>query len=192
MDKKIESLSDDRFLIEAIRKSDQFVFEMIFMHYYSGLVVYADRIVKNLEISEDIVQSIFLRFWEGREEIEIRSIRNYLLQSVKNRCIDHLRSLEIRNRYANRTLGQNLHEAGEDFFVKSELQQMVETSLDKLPSRCREIFIMSRFENLKMAEIADKLNLSKRTVETQISKALKILRVELKDYLTLIFLYFFH
>jgi RNA polymerase sigma-70 factor (ECF subfamily) len=77
----------------------------------------------------------------------------------------------------------------EDFWVKPELEETIQQAINKLPPRCREIFIMSRIENKKIAEIADQLNLSGRTVETQISKALKILRIELADYVAL-FIFF--
>jgi RNA polymerase sigma-70 factor (ECF subfamily) len=79
----------------------------------------------------------------------------------------------------------------EDLWTKTELSELIEQSVESLPPRCREIFRMSRYENLKIAEIADQLNISKRTVETQISKALKILRVKLIDYLSLLTLIFF-
>jgi len=79
----------------------------------------------------------------------------------------------------------------EDLWTKNELSDLIESAIEDLPPRCREIFWMSRYENLKIAEIAEKLNISKRTVETQISKALKILRIKLVDYLSLFILYFF-
>ena len=181
----------DQSLSESIKNSNHGVFELVFNYYYSGLVVYADQIIKNTEISEDIIQSVFMKLWETRETIEIRSFRSYFMQCVKNRCIDHLRSLQIKQRFDNRIPEADHLVMEEDLWTKNELSELLERAVGDLPPRCREIFWMSRYENLKIAEIAEKLDISKRTVETQISKALKILRIKLVDYLSLLILYFF-
>jgi len=184
-------LITDHSLAESIKNSNQGVFELVFKYYYSGLVVYADQIIKNPEISEDIVQSVFLKLWETRENIEIRSFRSYFIQCVKNRCIDHLRNQQVKQRFDNRIPEADYLVMEEDLWTKNELSDLIESAIENLPPRCREIFWMSRYENLKIAEIAEKLKISKRTVETQISKALKILRVKLVDYLSLLVLCFF-
>jgi len=184
-------LISDHSLAESIKNSNQGVFELVFNYYYSGLVVYADQIIKNTVISEDIVQSVFMKLWETRETIEIRSFRSYFMQCVKNRCIDHLRSQQVKQRFDNRIPEANHLVMEEDLWTKNELSELIQRAIEDLAPRCREIFWMSRCENLKIAEIAEKLDISKRTVETQISKALKILRVKLVDYLSLFILYFF-
>lgn len=184
-------LITDHSLVESIRNSNQGVFELVFNYYYSGLVVYADQIIKDTVISEDIVQSVFMKLWETRETIEIRSFRSYFIQCVKNRCIDHLRSLQVKQRFDNRIPEADHLVMEEDLWTKNELSELIQKAIEDLAPRCREIFWMSRYENLKIAEIAEKLNISKRTVETQISKALKILRIKLVDYLSLFILYFF-
>ena len=176
----------DQSLAESIRNSNQGVFELVFNYYYSGLVVYADQIIKNMAVSEDIVQSVFMKLWETREAIEIRSFRSYFIQCVKNRCIDHLRSQQTKQRLDNRIPDADNLVMDEDLWTKNELSELLENSIEDLPPRCREIFKMSRYENLKIAEIADQLNISKRTVETQISKALKVLRVKLADYIAIL------
>lgn len=184
-------LVTDHSLAESIKSSNHGVFELVFNYYYSGLVVYADQIIKNTEISEDIVQSVFMKLWETRENIEIRSFRSYFIQCVKNRCIDHLRSQQVKNRFDNRIPDADHLVMEDDLWTKNELSELIERAIEDLPPRCREVFWMSRNENLKIAEIAEKLNISKRTVETQISKALKILRVKLIDYISLLIFYFF-
>ncbi|MDO8929715.1 MAG: RNA polymerase sigma-70 factor [Bacteroidota bacterium] len=181
----------DQSLVESIKNSNRGVFELVFNFYYSGLVVYADQIIKNTTISEDIVQSVFMKLWETRETIDIRSFRSYFIQCVKNRCIDHLRNQQVKNRFDNRVTEPVILVMDEDLWTKTELTDLIEQSVESLPPRCREIFRMSRYENLKIAEIADQLKISKRTVETQISKALKILRVKLIDYLSFLSLCFF-
>jgi len=175
-------LIKDHFLVESIRNSNQGVYELVFNHYYSGLVVYADQIIKDTVISEDVVQSVFMKLWETRETIEIRSFRSYFMQCVKNRCIDHLRNQQVKHRFDNRIPDAASMVIEEDLWTKNELNELLERAMEDFAPRCREIFRMSRYENLKIAEIAEKLDISKRTVETQISKALKILRIKLVDY----------
>lgn len=184
-------LITDQNLAESIKNSSQGVFELVFNFYYSGLVVYADQIIKNTAVSEDIVQSVFMKLWETRETIEIRSFRSYFIQCVKNRCIDYIRNQQVKNRFDNRIPEEIQFLRDEDLWTKTELNELIEQSVENLPPRCREIFRMSRYENLKIAEIAEKLEISKRTVETQISNALKVLRIKLIDYLSLLLLYFF-
>jgi len=186
-----KQLITDQSLIESIKKSNQGVFELVFNFYYSGLVVFADRIIKNTAVSEDIVQSIFLKFWESRETLEIRSLRSYFVQCVKNKCIDHIRNQQVKYRFGTHYQETVPVFQEDDLWTKNELAHLLEIAIADLPPRCREVFWMSRYENKKIADIADKLNISKRTVETQISKALKILRVKLIDYISVIFLYFF-
>jgi len=185
-----QSISD-KGLMESIKSSNQGVFELVFNFYYSGLVLFADRIIKNTAVSEDIVQSVFLKLWETRETIEIRSFRSYFVQCVKNRCIDHIRNQQVKNRFDAHYAETEVVLAEEDLWTKNEISHLLDLAIADLPPRCREVFWMSRYENLKIADIADKLNISKRTVETQISKALKILRVKLIDHIALIFFYFF-
>ncbi|MBA4407889.1 MAG: RNA polymerase sigma-70 factor [Odoribacter sp.] len=176
----------DKLILEHLKNSDQGVFELVFKYYYSGLVIYADQIIKNTTVSEDIVQTIFMKLWEARESIEIRSFRSYFIQCVKNSSIDYLRNQEVKNKYRQHSIDYTQVEMQEDLWTIMELDELIKQTIDKLPPRCREIFLMSRTENLKIAEIAEKLRLSGRTVETQISKALKILRIELADYLALL------
>ncbi len=182
----------EQYMLENLRNSNQGVFELVFNFYYSGLVVLADRIIKNTSVSEDIVQSVFLKLWETRETVEIRSLRSYFIQCVKNRCIDHIRNQQVRNKFDTHYAVTEIVLAEEDLWTKNELAHLLEVAIADLPPRCREVFWMSRYENQKITDIANKLNISKRTVETQISKALRILRVKLVDYISLIFLYFFH
>jgi len=179
----------DKLILEQLRNSNQGVFELVFKYYYSGLVIYADQIINDTSVSEDIVQSVFMKLWESRQSLDIRSFRSYFIQCVKNRSIDHLRSQEVKNKYNKEIIDYPQYEMQEDLWTKTDLNELIQLSIEKLPPRCREIFMMSRVENLKTAEIAEKLQISGRTVETQISKALKILRVELADYIALLIIF---
>ena len=177
--------SDSGFLLERLRNGDRSLFTRLFEYYYSGLVIYADRFLDNPEAAEDVVQSVFVGLWENRKNINTSSLRLYLLNSTKNRCIDQIRKKKTKDKYILRQTYQSGHSTN-DFWTEHELEKLIKTAIGKLPSRCRKIFELSRVEGLKSKEIAQKLQLSQRTVETQITNALRILRKELKDYLFLI------
>lgn len=170
------------FVLERLKEGDRKLFSILFNYYYSGLVVYAAHFLHDPDMSEDVVQSVFIGLWENRRSIQSPSVRQYLVHSVKNRCIDLIRKEETRKKYTSRQLNQDADYQGE-FYAETELREIIRKSIDKLPPKCREIFVLSRFDNLKAKEIAIKLELSPRTVETQILKASKLLREELKDYL---------
>lgn len=180
---------DSNFLLERLKAGDRKIFTQLFDYYYSSLVIFADRYLHNQESAEDIVQSVFVKMWENREALKAVSIRFHLVNSVRNSCLDVIRKSGTREKYIQRQLHQSFH-AGEDFWAESELKEMIETAIGKLPPKRREIFMLSRFEGLNSKEIAQKLQLSQRTVETHITHALKILRKELKDYLFQFFFIF--
>jgi RNA polymerase sigma-70 factor (ECF subfamily) len=177
-------------LIDRISKGDETAFELLFHYYYPGLVIYAAQFIANKEDAEEIVQSFFVRFWEKHTRFnDCESLKAYFFSSVKNRSIDFLKHQKIEQKYIHEMLdlSQNHLAYDPDLYVNSELQERLTSGINKLSPKCKEIFIMSRLQGLKNEEIAVKLELSKRTVETQISNALKVLRVELKDYLGLLF-----
>jgi RNA polymerase sigma-70 factor (ECF subfamily) len=177
-----DSVPDSNFLLERLKEGDRKVFTQLFEYYYSGLVIYADRYLHDLGSAEDVVQSVFIRLWENRHTIKSVSLRYFLINSVKNSCVDLLRKTETQEKYIRRQMNQ-FTDFGDDFWAEGELKEMIKTAVNNLPARCREIFMMSRFDGLKSKEIAQKLHLSQRTVETQITHALRILRKDLKDYL---------
>lgn len=183
------------FLFEEMKRGKEYAFDFFFNYYYSGLCVYADKIFNFQEDeARDIVQDVFVKFWNDKEKLAIQySIRSYLFVSVKNKCLDLLRK---RNSFAKIQEISTKHDTAVesyDHFVLSELESLFISSLEKLPERCREIFELSRMQGLKNREIAAQLNLSEKTVENQMTKALHILKEELKDYLPLLFLFeFFH
>ena len=184
---------DETFLIDGIKTRNKIVFDFIFHYYYSGLCAFAERITGNQETAEDIVQDLFVTLWVKNTQLVISSsLKNYLFTSVKNRSLDFLKHEKTKAKRLNNLAQTNQYP--ENFsslwFAESELKDIIEGCLEKLPQRCREIFIMSRFEDLKNQEIADKLGISKRTVELQISNALKSLRYSLKPYLPALIMYF--
>ena len=184
---------NESFLKKGLNERNKVVFDFVFEYYYSGLCTYAETIVKDEEAVEDIVQELFVKLWVKASHISIQtSLKNYLFISVRNRCFDYLKHQNVKSKsiQSNEFLKYVDEFTPESWFVESELRDTIERSIDKLAPRCREIFRMSRFEGYKNLEIADKLGLSKRTVELQITNALKALRKDLKPYLPVFLLTF--
>lgn len=184
---------DEPYLISRLKQQDKIVFNFIFSYYYSGLCVYAKQFIRSTETAEDIVQDFFVSLWIKAPDITINdSLRSYLFSSVKNRCLDIIRHNKVREKYEEDIIVESREALNDSYsyFVESELREAVNKSLEKLPPRCREVFSLSRYYGKSNQQIAEKLGLSKRTVELQISNALKILRVELKPFLPMLFLLF--
>jgi RNA polymerase sigma-70 factor, ECF subfamily len=176
---------EDHILFRKIKKDDEKAFEALFRTYYPNLCLYATHILNDSSTAEEIVQELFVRLWEKRSVTEIEtSVKNYLYRAVKNHCLNYLQHNTIKTEYSRRiksetkTLGNE-----EDFSTRAELIQKIVESIDSLPEKRREIFRLSREEGLKYREIAEKLNISIKTVETQMGLAIKTLREKLRDFL---------
>lgn len=179
-------------LFAEMKAGNKDSFNYFFDYYYSGLCVYAKTFTDDLNISEEVVQDVLVRFWEKRHNIEIESsVRFYLFKTVYNQCMNLLKHKKVeRNYIQNQKYREcNLYEEQWSLYNETELRQALDNAISKLPERCREVFILSRFENLKNKEIAEKLGITEKTVENQINKALRVLRTELKDFLPLFFIY---
>lgn len=159
---------------------------MIFKNHYQELCAYANSFMVDIDASEEIVQELFVRFWEQRETKDITTtVRAYLYTSVKNACLNQLKHLKIKEKYKHeqeRELTFNSSHEQNGLEV-SELDQKIHAAINSLPEGRRKIFILSRFDGLKYQEIADKLNISIKTVENQMGEALKFLRIQLKDFI---------
>jgi RNA polymerase sigma-70 factor, ECF subfamily len=167
--------------LESLKSGDIRAFERLFRHYYPLLVAFAIRYVNDREAAREIVQDFFVKLFERRQSLIIEtSVKSYLYRSVHNYCINHINQKAIHDRHIrNLELDREVTEDPDSAIRNSELQQRIHDVVEQLPSKCRKIFRMNRYEGLKNEEIAEALNLSKRTVETQISKALRILRAKL-------------
>lgn len=171
---------------------DEAAYRSLFEHYYAALCLYAKRYIEDLSTREDIVQDVFFFIWEKRKTIipEI-SARNYLITCVKNLSLNYLRKQGYIQAYQNKIIenppvySNNLDE----IYTLKELQALLSKTLDKLPTEYRIAFEMSRMEGKNITEIAEKMNVSVRTVERYRNRAIEILKNELKDYLPLLYLY---
>lgn len=164
-------------------------FDRIYVTYYSRMFRFAKEYVLFDEDAENVVQDVFLLLWEKREVLDIQvSLVSYLFSLVKNRSLDYLRHKVVAEEYRQELTFKlsALEQLNYTFTSEEDIEQAVTKAIDKLPERCREIFLKSRIEGMKYREIADELDISMNTVENQMSIALKKLRIELKDYLPLL------
>ncbi len=175
---------EEMILFERIKKGDEKAFETLFHKYYGYLCMYATKIINDDSSAEEIVQDFFVKLWEKREKLNIEtSINNYLFRSVKNLCINYIQHNKTKVRYAKNVLSEIENNISDDSnFTEIDLSKKIEESIDSLPEKRKEIFRLNRQEGLKYHEIAQKLNVSIKTVETQMSLAIKTLREKLKDY----------
>jgi RNA polymerase sigma-70 factor (ECF subfamily) len=177
---------EEQILIKRLIEGDQTAFELLFRFYYPGLVIFTKQIIFDPVESENVVQDFFVQLWVNRKKIKDSStLKGYFFTSVKNRAFNFLKNKKIKENVIGelKTMVETDCLYQPDIFVESELQEKIKQALTKLPKRTHEIFVLSRTKGYSNDEIAKMLDLSKRTVETQISNALKILRVELKEYL---------
>ncbi len=170
----------------GIKRGDTDTFKRLYKLYYSGLCILACRYTGKQEIAEEIVQETFMKIWEGRKHIDIRgSLHSYLYTTVRNNSLNYLKHLMVERKFSAqkaRELQQAINfmqmssEDGSSLLVTEEIEKSLHEALESLPPRCREIFLLHRNHEMKYSEIAQKLNISKNTVQRQISIALEKLR----------------
>ncbi len=187
MDKIKSALAKDgaNYLFRRFRKGDNIAFDKLFKKFYPRLYDFAFKVVRNKEIAEDIVQDIFIRLWEKKENIKPVNIEGFIFKVLKNQCISYLRNIKIiDNIKLNLNDLTNIEELYRiDFIrdepyvlVEKELQLEIDKIINRLPDRCKEVFILSRLNGLKNREIAHKLGINIKNVERHITKALMIFR----------------
>nr|WP_321450592.1 RNA polymerase sigma-70 factor [uncultured Carboxylicivirga sp.] len=180
---------DDKWIIEGIKRGDESAYKSLFLKYYAQLVVFARKVVIDDDLARELVQDVFVNFYEKRNEINIHtSLKAHLYQSVRNRCLNQIKHNKIRREHHANIFAEKKDEEAyvEDKLQETELEHRIYSVVQTLPDQCKRIFEMSRFEGVPNQEIADQLGLSKRTIETQISKALKVLRKQLALYLSVV------
>lgn len=176
---------EDHILITGLKNGDRKIFERIFRAYYSELCGYSLRFVLDPLIAEEIVQDLFCKMWIRREDLVITtSLKSYLYKATGNHSLNHIRHLEIQRKYVD-FVGFEVDEVsgGNHYESDAELSEQVSKAIMQLPEKRREIFQLSRFEGLKYHEIADKLGINVKTVETQMTRALDYLRHYLREFI---------
>jgi RNA polymerase sigma-70 factor (ECF subfamily) len=176
----------DKKLVEQIRQDKKGAFEKLFKRYYQQLFLFALRYVPNDEVAEDLVQEMFFNLWNKRHDLFITtSLQSYLYRSVHNQALNYLNHEKVKTVYREKIVnGYKEKLQMEDIsYAEIDLEQKVTDFIEQLPDRRRTIFKLSRFEGLKNREIAEKLGISIKTVEAQMTEALRFLSKKLKDYL---------
>lgn len=180
-------------LLKDLKQGDKEAFSLLFRMYYKDLVLFGGTFLPDRLLCEDIVQSVFLKVWKDRGLLDIKtSLKSYLLKAVRNNCLDELRHREVRREHESYVLSTpGLEEVDtENYILYSDLSGHLQKALRKLPEACRIAFEMNRFEGLKYKEIAVRLQVSERTVEVRVGKALELLRIYLKEFFLFFLLYF--
>jgi RNA polymerase sigma-70 factor, ECF subfamily len=178
--------------LDALMKGDITAFEMIFRTYYQPLCNYAYTFLRDKEEAEEIVQSTFMSIWEKHDRQSIRtSLKSYLYAMVRNACLNVIKHEKVKQKHAVEeiALSPRTHDSVTDTVASLELETRIRDAMERLPEQCRLVFKLSRFEELKYNEIAEQLNISVKTVENHMGKALKIMREQLKDYLPTIMVF---
>jgi RNA polymerase sigma-70 factor, ECF subfamily len=164
-------------------------FEVLFREHFTGLCYFARKYTGDLDSAREIVHTVFIRVWEIRSEFDWdKPVKSYLFTSVYNRSMNYIRDNRkfLSHEEAvtrNLVMDESVYA---DNLETAELEGRIKSALSRLPEKCREVFELSRFDGKKYAEIATLLNISVKTVETHMSKALHILKDELRDYLTVL------
>jgi RNA polymerase sigma-70 factor (ECF subfamily) len=176
----------DYFIQKQIQGGDIREFEQLFAKYYGPLCHHADKIVKDMDTAEDLVQEFFFQFWKNRESFRPKlSLNAYMYQSIYNNALHYLEHLTVRKSYAEHVFNEYRDTMATEVQTDIEMNDLgniINATLKKMPDRCARIFRMNRFEGMKYREIADSLSISVKTVEADMGKALQLFRRSLKEY----------
>lgn len=177
-----------------IKCGDQRSFELFFRKYHDRLCSFANKFLNDPEEAKEIVQDAFAKIWEGRNDIDPEvSLKSYIFKITQNLCLNSLKRDKVKSRFAGIYkmvyIDQHVCSPQEHLLTK-ELEKDIVMAFSKLPTECRKVFELSRVEGHRYKEIADICHISVKTVEAQMSKALRLLRIELNDYLAVLLLPF--
>jgi len=171
-------------ILTRLRQSDKNVLRDLFDEHYLTLCKLMYPYIKEKSLVEDLAQEVFLRIWEKRLTIKIStSVGGYLRRMAINEALAYLRKKKVFEQEFTDTVPHQHDQSGEEHYLHGELNGRIGIAINKLPPKCRTVFQLSRFEELTYREIAERLDISIKTVENQMGKALRILRESLKDYL---------
>jgi RNA polymerase sigma-70 factor (ECF subfamily) len=171
-------------LLERLRAGDQTAFDSLFRTHYVKLVRVAEAMLRDRASAEETVQDVMLELWRRRESLTVEtSIRAYLFRATRNRALNRIRHERVQRASEPELARQGFAQPADANLVEEEIDVALRRALDDLPARCREVFELSRMHGLKYAEIAHALDISVKTVEAQMGKALRIMRERLSPWL---------
>jgi len=173
-----------------IKLGDERSFELFFRMYHVRLCAFANKFLNDPEEAKEIVQDAFAKIWEGRKDINPEdSLKSYIFKITQNLCLNALKRDKVKSKFVEiyKFVYIEQHEfSAQDSLMTKELEESIADAILKLPTECRKVFELSRIGGHKYKEIADICNISVKTVEAQMSKALRLLRVELNEYVSLL------
>jgi RNA polymerase sigma-70 factor (family 1) len=181
----------DSTVITLLKQGGEKAFEWLFKSHFESLHAYAYSFLKDDEMAEEIVQNVFCRIWEKRDQLKTDgSLKAYLYRAVHNESLNYLKHQKVKASFNVYYAGQlDLEdEQASHKVATAELQKRIDDAMSELPQQCRTIFQLSRFEQLKYQQIADHMGLSIKTVENQMGKALRVMRQKLAEFLPIILL----
>lgn len=182
---QIKTFDTDQEILTSLAANDARAFDFLYQKFFSKLYANAYKRLQNRELTEEVIQDLFISLWERRKTLEINTtIEAYLFSSVKYLVIAQYRKNNLFEQYTNTVLQNDDSNFTEQMVAFDELNEAYQQALQALPERCREIFLMKR-TGLSQKEISECLDISEKTVENQMTKALKILREALSDYTAL-------
>ena len=182
-------IDNETLLLAALKMDSHEAFVQIFRRYYTDLVFFVSRFIPDMETCEDIVQEAFIKIWANRKFLEIRtSLKTYLVSLVQNLALNEIKHRKVKTLYRNMYHEMIMSLPADEHILYTELNDAVENLFSQLDPEVLETYMLSRSHHLKYTEIAKKLNISVRTVEARISKTIRFLQSNLKDYKFAIFL----
>lgn len=179
---------DDIAIIQAWQAGDTGAFEILYQKYWRKLYVFARRTTPNAEDAQDLIQDVFAQLWTQKEQIDAAVFsESYLFAIVRNKLLDKIRKQYVREDYVQKILQTSSESdfSTQQTILTNDLNNHLHQAVDVLPEKCREVFQLSRFEQLSVDQIAQKLQISPQTVKNQLSKALQVVRFRLREFATL-------
>lgn len=171
-------------LVEAIKADDEKAYRMLFDRYYKYLLVTAYAYVKDENTIRDLTQDVFFEIWKKRKSLNISNVKPYLRRSVINKALNYIKAQRMDFEETDEPFDLPEPSRVQQKLEAEQLQEVINKAVESLPERCRVIFALRRYEELSLKEIAAKLDISPKTVENQLTKAMKILRSAVAPYIS--------
>lgn len=189
------SFESDTF--ESFKKGEEAAFTYFYNKYFRRIISFSEQFIYDKDEAENLTQEAFINLWQNRENIDsINGIQSFLYTYAKSKCLNFIRHNKVKDKFKNDLLNHKereldieiLNSIQFDTLELTELERIINESINDLPPKTREVFIKKRFENKKNAEIAEEMQVTLKAVEAHMTKALKILKTKLSDYLFLVFI----
>ena len=178
------SSTSDLELVAAIKGNDEKAYRALFDRYYKYLLVTAYAYVKDENTIRDLTQDVFFEIWKKRNSLNINNVKAYLRRAVINKALNYIKAQRMNFEDSDVAFDVPDRARVQEELEASQLQKVINEAIEGLPDRCRIIFVMRRLEELSLKEIASKLEISPKTVENQLTKAIKILRRAVEPYVS--------